>query len=175
MFCKLCKRTSDAFTHLCSNDYADQNTQCVIRNASRSIMLLTTHQHDSEIINKSALTKTCPTCGENKFPLHGRCKGFTFRPLGPGTPAHDNNVYIYIYIYKILLYNIGQGQWVSLVGLGEGYIFIFISLSIFLDIYIYIYTYIYYLFYTHDIYFIRIIFIVYTYIYLMRVILILYA
>ena len=78
MFCKLCKRTYDVFTHLCSKDYTDQITQCVIRNASPSIMLLTTHKHDSEIINKSDETKTCATCGENKFPLRGRCEGFTF-------------------------------------------------------------------------------------------------
>ena len=86
MFCKLCKRTSDVFTHLCSNDYADQKPQCVIRNASRSIMLLTTHKHDSKIINKSDPTKTCATCGENKFPLRGRCEGFTFPTNGPRYP-----------------------------------------------------------------------------------------
>ena len=83
MFCNLCKHISDVFTHLCSNDYAHQNTQCVIRNASRSIMLLTTHKHDSEIINKSDPTNTCTKSGENHFPLHARCKGFIFRTNAP--------------------------------------------------------------------------------------------
>ena len=29
-FANSAKKTSDVFTHLCSNDYADQNTQCVL-------------------------------------------------------------------------------------------------------------------------------------------------
>ena len=81
-----CKWTYDVFTHLCSNDYAHQNTQCVIRNTSRSIMLLTTHKHDSKIISKSDPTKTCARCGENKFPLRAQCEGFTFPTNGPRYP-----------------------------------------------------------------------------------------
>ena len=101
MFCKLCKHISDVFTHLCSNDYAHQNTQCVIRNTSRSIMLLTTHKHDSKIINKSDPTKTCARCGENKFPLRARCEGLTFPTNGPRYPRSRQYIYIYGHVYFV--------------------------------------------------------------------------
>ena len=55
------------FTCLCSNNYADQEPECVIYNTSRSIPLLFTHEHVSKNIGEMEQKKTCARCGENDF------------------------------------------------------------------------------------------------------------